>query len=45
MEKSIKEYIKTKLEQFAEVELENINCPFLYGEVELPECLKEYIDN
>lgn len=44
-ELSLKEVLKEKLEKLAEVELQNANCPLMFGEVELPACIKEEMEN
>lgn len=43
-ELSLKEVLKDKLEKLAEVELQNANCPLMFGEVEIPACIKEEMD-
>lgn len=43
-ESTFMEVLKEKLEKLAEIELENANCPFMFGEVELPACIKEEMD-
>lgn len=43
-ELSLKEVLKEKLEKLAEVELKNANCPIMFGEVEIPACIKEEMD-
>lgn len=43
-ELSLKEILKDKLEKLAEVELQNANCPLMFGEVEVPACIKKELD-
>lgn len=43
-ESTFMEVLKEKLEKLAETELENANCPVMFGEVEIPACIKEEMD-